>query len=73
MRAAMALSAGELDELSCLRESSGIEKAKREAALVRSPWKPDEFSELSDLVALTKAEWEVRSLFCCVYSRAAID
>ncbi len=55
------LSAGELDELSCLRESSALEKGKREAALVRSPWKPDEFTELADLVAVTKSEWEVRA------------
>lgn len=49
-----------------MRESTGVEKGRREQHIARNSWKPEEYEEPREVIAIAKAEWEVRSLCVCL-------
>ena len=65
------MSATALDDLAHLRESSADDRAKRDLQNSRVKWRPEDFTETTELTEMLKAEWEVgfRScgLLACVF------
>jgi hypothetical protein len=53
------MSAATLDDLSHLRECPADEKLRRETALAKSKWRPEECDDVAELAQLLHAEWEV--------------